>query len=70
MTFNEKDSGAPDLAGLEVLDKSLEKIENALRQMQLLAELSASGANMDRKQLQAVLERLRDKINRIADHLE
>ena len=58
-----------DYAVIEALDGSLEEIENALRQMLLLAELSASDTKVDREWLQTVLERLRNKINRIADQL-
>lgn len=66
---SEKGPHTPDLAGLEAMDRSLEEIERTLHQMLLLAELSASNINTDREQLQAVLERLKDKINRIADLL-
>lgn len=49
--------------------KALEEIESSLRQMLLLAELSASDIDVDHSSLQAVLERLRNKINRLADQL-
>lgn len=62
---NEKDSGILEYSAVE----SLEEIERTLQQMLLLAELSASDINVDRERLQAVLERLRDKIDRIADQL-
>ena len=62
---NEKDSGILEYSAVE----SLEEIERTLHQILLLAELSASDVNVDRERLQAVLDRLRDKIDRIADQL-
>lgn len=56
-------------ASLDAADAALEKIEGTLRQMLLLAELSASDTQVDREWLQTVLDRLRNKIDRIADHL-
>lgn len=46
--------------------EALEEIDRILHQMLLLAELSASEQNVDRESLQKALERLRDKIDRIA----
>lgn len=52
------------------MDASLAEIERTLDQMLVLAQLSASELNVDRKTLQKTLERLQKKIDRIADHLE
>ena len=53
----------------EDVERALNEIDRILHQMLLLAELSAGDSNVDRQRLQKVLERLRDKINRIADRL-
>ena len=45
------------------------EIEAALDQMLALAELSASDLDLDREILQKTLERLQNKIDRIADGL-
>jgi len=63
---DEKDSDG-DLS--KSIEEALDEIERILRQMQLLAELSASDSNVDRESLQKVLERLRQKIDRIADSM-
>ena len=52
------------------LEHALDEIDRILHQMLLLAELSASDSNVDRQSLQKALERLRDKIDRIADRLD
>lgn len=52
------------------VERALDEIDRILHQMLLLAELSASDSNVDRQSLQKVLERLQDKIDRIADRLE
>ena len=52
------------------MDASLAEIECTLDQMLVLAQLSASELNVDRKTLQKTLERLQQKIDRIADHLD
>lgn len=52
------------------MDASLAEIERTLDQMLILAQLSASELNVDRKTLQKTLERLQQKIDRIADHLD
>lgn len=49
---------------------ALEEIDHILHQMLLLAELSASDSSIDRENLQKVLERLENKIDRIADRLD
>ena len=52
------------------VERALDEIDRILHQMLLLAELSASDSNVDRQYLQKVLERLQDKIDRIADRLD
>lgn len=52
------------------VEHALEEIDRILHQMLMLAELSASDANVDRQSLQKVLERLQYKIDRIADKLD
>lgn len=50
-------------------DEALAEIDRILHQMLLLAELSASESAVDRDSLQKTLERLRNKIDSIADSL-
>ena len=52
------------------IERALDEIDRILHQMLLLAELSASDSNVDRQNLQKVLERLKDKIDAIADKIE
>ena len=52
------------------IEHALDEIDRILHQMLLLAELSASDSSVDRQRLQKTLERLRDKIDRIADQLD
>ncbi len=52
---------------IQSIDKSLGEIERTLEQMLTLAKLSASDLNVDRETLQKTLERLQQKIDRIAD---
>ena len=52
------------------IEHALDEIDRTLHQMLLLAELSASDSSVDRQSLQKALERLRDKIDRIADRLD
>ena len=52
------------------IERALDEIDRILHQMLLLAELSASDSNVDRQNLQKVLERLKDKIDAIADRIE
>ena len=54
---------------LEEVESSLEDIDRILHQMLLLAGLSASDSNVQRESLQKVLDRLRDRIDSIADRL-
>lgn len=51
------------------LDAALSEIERTLDQMLTLARLSASDLDVDRTALQKTLERLQNKIDRIADQL-
>ena len=51
------------------IDAALAEIEAALDQMLALATLSASDLDLDREILQKTLERLQNKIDRIADGL-
>ena len=52
------------------VERALDEIDRVRHQMLLLAELSASDSNVDRQYLQKVLERLQNKIDRIADRLD
>lgn len=52
------------------MDAALAEIERSLDQMLTLARLSASNLDVDRAALQKTLERLQNKIDRIADQLE
>lgn len=54
---------------LRRIDSTLSEIERTLDQMLALAELSASDLNVDRDTLQKTLERLGQKIDRLADGL-
>ena len=49
---------------------SVDEIDRILHQMLMLAELSASEGDMNRDNLQKVLEYLQLKIDRVADRLE
>ena len=51
------------------VERALDEIDRILHQMLLLAELSASDSNVDRQNLQKVLERLQKKIDAIADKI-
>ena len=52
---------------IQSIDQVLGEIERTLEQMHALAQLSASDLNVDRASLQKTLERLQEKIDRIAD---
>ena len=52
------------------IDAALAEIERTLDQMLVLAQLSASDLHLDRAALQKTLERLQNKIDRIADGFE
>lgn len=52
---------------IQSIDQALGEIEHTLEQMLTLAQLSASDLNVDRAALQKTLERLQQKIDRIAD---
>ena len=47
----------------------LDEISHTLEQMLALAELSASDLNLNRDALQRTLERLKDRIDQIADYI-
>lgn len=49
---------------------ALDEIDRILRQMLVLSELSAGDGNINRTNLQKVLEHLQKKIDHIADRLE
>ena len=53
----------------EAMD-ALDEIDRILHQMLVLSELSAGEGNVNRTNLQTVLEYLQNKINRAADRLE
>lgn len=52
---------------IQAIDQALGEIERTLEQMLILARLSASDLNVDREALQKTLDRLKGKIDRIAD---
>ena len=58
-----------NLAFPQDIDAALAEIERTLDQMMVLAQLSASDLNIDRAALQKTLERLQNKIDRIADNM-
>lgn len=51
----------------EDIASGLDEISHTLEQMLALAELSASDLNLNRDALQKTLERLKDRIDQIAD---
>lgn len=59
-----------DNTNLQSLDDGLAEIEQSLELMLALARVSASDLNVDRRTLQATLERLQRKIDRIADGID
>lgn len=59
-----------NLPPIQRIDSALTEIEHTLDQMLALAQLSASDLNVDRAALQKTLERLLNKIDRIAGELE
>ena len=52
---------------IQAIDQALGEIEHTLEQMLVLARLSASDLDVDREALQKTLDRLKGKIDRIAD---
>lgn len=52
---------------IQAIDQALGEIERTLEQMLILARLSASDLDVDREALQKTLDRLKGKIDRIAD---
>ncbi len=59
-----------DLEAIRSVDAALAEIERTLDQMLTLARLSAADLNVDRAALQKTLERLKNKIDHIADWVE
>ena len=55
---------------LQNMDTALAEIERTLDQMLTLARLSAADLNVDRAALQKTLERLQNKVGRIADMID
>ena len=53
----------------EDIASGLDEVSHTLEQMLTLAELSASDLNLDRNALQKTLDRLKDRIDRIADQI-
>ena len=62
-----KENDAP--LPLEDIISGVDKISHILDQMLVLAKLSASDLDLDRDALQKTLDRLKDRIDRIADHI-
>lgn len=58
------------LAAQEELARRLDEISRLLRRMLVLAELSVSDADVDRRLLQKTLERLKAKVERLADGID
>ncbi|MCI8304379.1 MAG: hypothetical protein HFF52_07100 [Lawsonibacter sp.] len=54
---------------IQDVDTALAEISHTLEQMLALAELSASDLNIDREAMQMTLERLQNRIDRIADKI-
>lgn len=62
---------APEqLAAQEELARKLDEITRLLRRMLVLAELSVSDSDVDRRLLQKTLERLKAEVERIADGID
>lgn len=62
-----KEHGAPMQP--EDIASGLDEISHTLEKMLALAELSASDLDLNRNALQKTLERLRDRIDQIADRI-
>jgi len=60
-------SGPDTVISAEKIDRALGEVEHTLEQMLALAQLSASDLSVDRDALQRTLERLRHRIDQIAD---
>ena len=52
------------------LDAALAEIERTLEQMLVMAQVSASDLNVEREVLQKTLDRMRKKVDQIADRLD
>lgn len=59
-----------EAAAQEELARRLDEISRLLRRMLVLAELSASGMDVDRQLLQKAFERLRAEVERLADGID
>lgn len=59
-----------NITAYQSLDAALAEIERTLEQMLTLARLSATDLDLDRDALQKTLERLQQKIDRIADAIK
>lgn len=59
-----------NITAYQSLDAALAEIERTLEQMLTLARLSATDLDLDRDALQKTLERLQQKIDRLADAIE
>jgi len=57
----------PEAGTAEAIDRALGEVEHTLEQMLALARLSASDLDVDRAALQRTLDRLRRRIDQIAD---
>ena len=67
MPWKRGDPAVPDFdSSMETVANALDEIERTLDQMLALAELSASGIDMDRAAMQKSFDRLQRKIDRIA----
>lgn len=66
------DNSSPESedAEQEELARRLDEISRLLRRMLVLAELSVSDADVDRRLLQKTLERLKAKVERLADGID
>lgn len=65
-----KSNSFPDpLLSIQDTDAALAEISHTLEQMLALAELSASDLNIDREAMQMTLERLQNRVDRIADKI-
>ena len=52
------------------VEEAVDEIDRLLRQMLVLAELSAGEGNLDRATLQKTLDHMRREIDRLADQID
>ena len=52
------------------VEEAVDEIDRLLRQMLVLAELSAGEGNLDRAALQKTLDHMRREIDRLADQID